>query len=103
MIHGTTGSGKSRLLHAIKDTGAQVLDLEGLAAHRGSVLGTLPGRPQPAQKMFETSLWDALRQFDPAKPVYVEGESKKIGQLQVPEALMHTMRASACVARRPPQ
>ena len=97
VIHGTTGSGKSRLLHAIKDTGAQVLDLEGLAAHRGSVLGTLPGRPQPAQKMFETSLWDALRQFDPAKPVYVEGESKKIGQLQVPEALMHTMRASACV------
>ncbi len=97
VIHGTTGSGKSRLLHAIKDAGAQVLDLEGLAAHRGSVLGTLPGRPQPAQKMFETSLWDALRQFDPAKPVYVEGESKKIGQLQVPEALMHTMRASACV------
>lgn len=97
VIHGTTGSGKSRLLHALAKTGAQVLDLEGLAAHRGSVLGTLPDRPQPAQKMFETLLWDALRSFDPAKPVYVEGESKKIGQLQVPEALMHTMRASACV------
>jgi tRNA 2-selenouridine synthase len=97
VIHGTTGSGKSRLLRALRDAGAQVLDLEDLAAHRGSVLGTLPERPQPAQKMFETSLWDALRGFDAAKPVFVEGESKKIGQLQVPEALMHTMRASACM------
>jgi len=97
VIHGTTGSGKSRLLHALRTAGAQVLDLEDLAAHRGSVLGTLPDRPQPAQKMFETQVWDTLRKFDPARPVYVEGESKKIGQLQVPEALMHAMRASACV------
>jgi tRNA 2-selenouridine synthase len=91
VIHGTTGSGKSRLLRALKDIGAQVLDLEDLAAHRGSVLGTLPDRPQPAQKMFETLVWDALRKFDPAGPVFVEGESKKIGQLQVPEALMHAI------------
>ncbi|MBS0338259.1 MAG: tRNA 2-selenouridine(34) synthase MnmH [Proteobacteria bacterium] len=97
VIHGTTGSGKSRLLRALGDAGAQVLDLEDLAAHRGSVLGNLPDRPQPSQKMFETLLWDALRKFDPAKPVFVEGESKKIGQLQVPEALMHAMRASDCV------
>ena len=97
VIHGTTGSGKSRLLRALDATGAQVLDLEDLAAHRGSVLGNLPDRPQPAQKMFETHLWDALRKFDPARPVFVEGESKKIGQLQVPEALMHAMRASVCV------
>jgi tRNA 2-selenouridine synthase len=97
VIHGTTGSGKSRLLRALKDAGAQVLDLEDLAAHRGSVLGNLPDRPQPSQKMFETLLWDGLRKFDPAKPVFVEGESKKIGQLQVPEALMHAMRASTCV------
>lgn len=97
VVHGTTGSGKSRLLRALKAEGAQVLDLEDLAAHRGSVLGTLPDRPQPAQKMFETLVWDALRKFDPAKTVFVEGESKKIGQLQVPEALMFAMRASECV------
>lgn len=97
VIHGTTGSGKSRLLRALKDAGAQVVDLEDLAAHRGSVLGNLPDRPQPAQKMFETLVWDALRRCDPARPVFVEGESKKIGQLQVPEALMHAMRASECV------
>ncbi len=97
VIHGPTGSGKSRLLRALRDGGAQVLDLEDLAAHRGSVLGTVPGRPQPAQKMFETLTWDALRKCDPSRPVFVEGESKKIGQLQVPEALMHAMRSSKCV------
>ena len=97
VIHGTTGSGKSRLLRALKSAGAQVLDLEDLAAHRGSVLGNLPDRPQPAQKMFESLLWNALRDLDPAQPVFVEGESKKIGQLQVPEAMMHAMRGSECV------
>jgi len=97
VVHGPTGSGKSRLLAALHDAGAQVLDLEGLAAHRGSVLGGLPGQPQPAQKMFESRLWDALRRLDPARTVFVEGESKKIGQLQVPDALMHAMRASCCV------
>ena len=97
VIHGPTGSGKSRLLGALKRAGAQVLDLEELAAHRGSVLGNLPGRPQPAQKMFESLLLDELAKLDPSRSVFVEGESKKIGELQVPEALMARMRASACV------
>ena len=97
VIHGTTGSGKSRLLRALARAGAQTLDLEDLAAHRGSVLGDLPGCPQPSQKMFETLIWDGLRNLDPEQPVFVEGESKKIGQLQIPEALMHAMRASDCV------
>jgi tRNA 2-selenouridine synthase len=97
VIHGPTGSGKSRLLAALRRAGAQVLDLEDLAAHRGSVLGNLPGRPQPSQKMFESRLLHELSNFQTGKPVYVEGESKKIGQLQVPEALMARMRASPCV------
>jgi tRNA 2-selenouridine synthase len=96
VIHGPTGSGKSRLLAALKRAGAQVLDLEDLAAHRGSVLGNLPDRPQPSQKMFESILLREISGFDGSKPVYVEGESKKIGQLQVPEALMARMRASPC-------
>jgi tRNA 2-selenouridine synthase len=96
VIHGPTGSGKSRLLSALKAAGAQVLDLEHLAAHRGSVLGNLPDRPQPSQKMFESILLREISGFDGSKPVYVEGESKKIGQLQVPEALMARMRASPC-------
>lgn len=97
VVHGSTGSGKSRLLRALRLAGAQTLDLEELAAHRGSVLGNLPERPQPTQKMFETRLLEALRHLDPAKIVYVEGESRKIGQLQVPGALIEAMRASECV------
>jgi tRNA 2-selenouridine synthase len=97
VIHGVTGSGKSRVLRALRAAGAQVLDLEDLAAHRGSVLGTLPERPQPSQKMFESLLLKNLLDLDNSKEVYVEGESKKIGQLQVPEALIARMRSSECL------
>ncbi|MES2152164.1 MAG: tRNA 2-selenouridine(34) synthase MnmH [Pseudomonadota bacterium] len=98
VICGTTGSGKSRLLEVLASIGAQVLDLEQLAAHRGSVLGNLPSQPQPSQKMFDTLVWEKLRRFDPALPVFVESESKKVGQLRVPEALMERMRQSPCVS-----
>jgi tRNA 2-selenouridine synthase len=97
VLCGETGSAKSRLLEALAREGAQVLDLEQLAAHRGSVLGNLPGAPQPSQKMFETRVWDGLRKLDPHRPVFVEAESKKIGQLQVPDALLDAMRAAECV------
>ena len=97
VICGLTGSGKSRLLRALKMHGAQVLDLEALAAHRGSVLGNLPDEPQPAQKMFDSRIWNELRNFSALKPVYVEAESKKIGNLRVPEALIAAMWASECV------
>ena len=97
VIHGVTGSGKSRLLTALRAAGAQVLDLEDLAAHRGSVLGNLPGRPQPSQKMFESLLLQSLLSFDAGEKIFVEGESRKIGQLQVPEALIGRMRASECL------
>jgi tRNA 2-selenouridine synthase len=97
VIHGVTGSGKSRMLRALGAAGAQVLDLEELAAHRGSVLGGLPERPQPSQKMFESLLLQKLLSFDAGKEIFVEGESKKIGQLQVPEALIARMRASECL------
>ncbi len=97
VVCGLTGSGKSRLLRALAQRGAQVLDLEALAAHRGSVLGNLPGEPQPAQKMFDSLIWSALRGFDAAKPVFVEAESKKIGNLRVPQSLIAAMWDSVCV------
>ena len=97
VICGTTGSGKSRLLQALHTLGAQVLDLEQLAAHRGSVLGDLPNAPQPSQKAFETAIWQTLRGFDPAQTVYVESESKKVGNLRVPAELIDAMRASDCI------
>lgn len=98
VVCGATGSGKSRLLHALHEQGAQVLDLEGLAKHRGSLLGNLPEEPQPAQKMFDSQVWDTLRGFDPGQPVFVEAESKKIGRVSVADGLIEAMRSSsACI------
>jgi tRNA 2-selenouridine synthase len=97
VICGPTGVGKSRFLRELKACQAQVLDLEDLAAHMGSVLGAYPERPQPAQKLFESRVWYALQGFDTARPVFVESESKKIGNLHTPEALLKRMRAAACI------
>jgi tRNA 2-selenouridine synthase len=97
VVCGTTGSGKTRLLQALAAAGAQVLDLEALANHRSSVLGAIPGLAQPTQKAFDTAIWDALRRLDPARPVYVESESKKVGNVAVPEALITAMRAAPCL------
>lgn len=102
VLAGRTGSGKSRLLAALAEQGAQVLDLEALARHRGSVLGLVPGDVQPAQKAFETALWQALRGFDPTRPVWAESESRTIGRLRVPEALLARLRESACVVVQMP-
>jgi tRNA 2-selenouridine synthase len=102
VICGPTGSGKSRLLQALGSQGAQVLDLEQLACHRGSLLGSLPGAPQPSQKTFETRLWDTLRRFDPRQPVFVEAESRNIGVLRVPTALLTCMRLSPCLVLETP-
>ena len=96
-ICGTTGSGKSRLLQVLRAQGAQVIDLEALANHRGSVLGLVPGERQPGQKQFESRLWDTLRRLDPARPVFIESESKKVGDLRVPPALIERMRAAPCL------
>lgn len=97
VVCGATGSAKSRLLERLAARGAQVLDLEDLARHRGSVLGSLPGDPQPPQRLFDSLLWNTLRGLDASKPVFVEAESKKIGQLQVPSALLERMREGHCI------
>jgi tRNA 2-selenouridine synthase len=97
VVCGTTGSGKSRLLQVLRAQGAQVLDLEALANHRGSVLGLVPGSVQPGQKSFESRVWDTLRGLDVARPVFVESESKKVGDLRVPLLLMELMRKSPCI------
>ena len=100
VVCGMTGSGKTRILQEAQKLGAQVLDLEALAIHRGSVLGNEPNIEQPSQKGFETALWNALRSLDPAKPVLVESESKKVGAVHIPDALMEKIRNGACVELR---
>jgi tRNA 2-selenouridine synthase len=101
VLCGLTGSGKSRLLAALYAAGAQTLDLEGMARHRGSLLGEFPDAVQPSQKAFETAIAAALFELDPARAVFVESESKRIGKLQVPETLlgrMHRARSLTLVA-----
>jgi tRNA 2-selenouridine synthase len=94
VLCGPTGCGKTRLLDQLARRGEQVIDLEAIASHRGSLLGELPGRPQPSQKYFDTLLLDQLRRLDPARPVWLEAESKKIGQRQLPDALEKAMHRS---------
>ena len=97
VVCGTTGSGKTRLLHALAAQGAQVLDLEGLARHKGSMLGAVPGQDQPTQKAFETQMATVIEGFDLSQPVFVEAESRKIGRLSLPTSLVERMRASPCI------
>ncbi|HVL55337.1 MAG TPA: tRNA 2-selenouridine(34) synthase MnmH [Burkholderiaceae bacterium] len=97
VIAGRTGSAKSRILQQLAAAGEQVLDLEALAAHRGSVLGGMPGAEQPSQKRFETELWRELASLRPQRPVFVEAESRKVGARQVPARLIESIRAARCV------
>lgn len=94
LLDGGTGSGKTELLGLLAERGVQTLDLEGLACHRGSLLGALPGRPQPPQKLFEGALLQALGGFDPSRPVVVEAESSKVGERMIPPGLWQAMQAA---------
>jgi tRNA 2-selenouridine synthase len=102
VVCGLTGAGKSRFLAALRGEGAQTVDLEELAHHRGSLLGTLPGGEQPSQKGFETELLRALDELDPARAVFVESESKRIGKLQLPLGLLERMRGGERLALETP-
>lgn len=92
VLSGPTGCGKTRLLYALREAGCQVVDLEAIARHRGSIIGAVPGTPQPSQKYFDTLLLEELAKCDPTRPVWVEAESKKIGNVQIPASMLDAMR-----------
>lgn len=96
-LTGHTGTGKTRLLQALAAAGAQVLDLEALALHRGSLLGALPDSPQPTQKAFDTALATALSAMQLDRPVFIEAESRRIGKITLPTSLLDAFRAGRCV------
>lgn len=98
VLAGHTGTGKTRLLQALGHVGAQVLDLEQLACHRGSLLGALPHCPQPSQKAFESALVTTLATFNSSQPVFIEAESKRIGRLSLPAALLNKFHQGTYVA-----
>ncbi len=97
VVSGQTATAKTRFLDALRDAGGQVLDLEGLANHKGSLFGLTPGTSQPSPRAFDSRIVDALRAFDPSQTVWVESESPKIGQLYVPKSLHNAMQNSPSV------
>ena len=99
-LRGRTGVGKTLLLNAINNSGGQILDLEFLAAHRGSVFGFNHNNSQPTQRRFETTLAAELIQFNLESPVFVESESRKIGDIHLPSPLLVNMRSSPSVEVR---
>jgi tRNA 2-selenouridine synthase len=98
VIAGRTGSGKTDILTELTQKGAQVLDLENLAAHRGSLLGRMEDRPQPSQRYFESSLFAEISNFDAALPVYVESESSRIGDIQLPTDIWKQIVAAPMIS-----
>ena len=90
LISGSTGTAKTALLHQLVAKGAQVLDIEEIASHRGSLFGGI-GTSQPSQKMFETIIASRLATLDPNKITFVEAESSKVGERLIPPSLWSSM------------
>ena len=97
VVGGYTGSGKTEILHALQEKNYSVIDLEGLAHHKGSAFGAIGQLPQPSQEMFEnilaTKLWEVNKNN---KPIWIEDESQRIGTVLIPTPLFHLMRNSTC-------
>jgi tRNA 2-selenouridine synthase len=98
VLHGMTGIGKTTLLSILNRDGESVIDLEGVACHRGSAFGSLGiSQEHITQKHFETLLWNAFRNLPDKNPVFIEGESRRIGKLYLPGNLYEVMQASCKV------
>lgn len=102
LLDGYTGTAKTAILPRLQARGVQTIDLEGLACHRGSLLGEMPGG-QPSQKGFETALAIALRELDPSRPVVVEAESSKIGRIAMPSSVWAAMLAAPRIVINAPE
>ena len=94
VLAGRTGTGKSLILDCLNENGENVLDLEELAKHKGSVLGAFMESEQPSQKRFDNSLWNVLRKIKQGKPIWIEKEGQKIGNLRVPKELCYIISNS---------
>lgn len=97
VLDGNTGSAKTEVLNLLPGLGLQVIDLEGLARHRGSLFGAMPGG-QPDQKGFDTALAMQIARLDPTRPVVVEAESSKVGNIRLPVQLWKAMQAAPRIA-----
>lgn len=94
IVGGETGSGKTEILHALRDMGEQIVDLEQLASHRGSSFGALGMKSQPSFEHFENTLLAELKKLDPTKRVWIEDESRSIGRVYIPAPFWARMEAA---------
>ena len=94
VLAGRTGTGKTLFLDCLREKGENVLDLENIAKHKGSVLGAYVSSEQPGQKLFDMTLWNNLRKMKPGIPIWVEKEGRKIGSLLVPKELSNVIDTS---------
>ena len=97
VIHGPTGSGKTEIIQALCGMGEQVIDLEKMASHRGSAFGNVGLPPQPTTMQFQNDLHASLQQFDPGRPIWIEGESINIGKVYMPATLWDLMNRSPVI------
>lgn len=97
ILGGSTGCGKTRILEQLANRGEQILNLEGLAHHKGSVFGALGELPQPTTEQFINDLHTAFRTFDPARHIWCEGESESIGRVNIPRELFLKMLAAPLI------
>ena len=97
ILGGMTGSSKTHILSLLKGKGLQVIDLEGIANHKGSAFGALGQPPQPSSEQFTNNLFNELRRLDPGQPVWLEDESRNIGTVFMPEAFYLNMQKSKTI------
>jgi len=91
LISGKTGSAKTKILKSIENEGGQILDLEGLANHKGSLLGKIPDLIQPSQKFFESLIFNKIQKLNLKDKIYIEAESSKIGNIHIPKSIWKKM------------
>lgn len=92
VLGGYTGTGKTEILHFLEQKGQQIIDLEGLANHRGSAFGGIDLEPQPTTEQFENQLFSKLHRLNPNLPVWIEDESRTIGKVSIPNLFYLQMR-----------
>jgi tRNA 2-selenouridine synthase len=94
VVGGKTGTGKTKTLHELRKKGHQIIDLEGIAHHKGSAFGTIGEQPQPTVEQFENDLFQAIQTLDLTKPIWIENESRSIGRVYIPDGLWNTLKTA---------
>jgi tRNA 2-selenouridine synthase len=97
ILGGQTGSGKTAILQELKAQGEQIIDLEGIAHHKGSAFGWIGETEQPSTEQFENELFEAFRKIDPTKRVWIENESRSVGAVYIPQGFWNQMRKAPLI------